>query len=243
MRKINLKKQLAFISSLALIAGTAMYMPANAGEILGISHSVSADEAEKNIVTYAYEDLKPMVMFNANGGKFSNGDELITINDGNFSSITDPTKVGYKFAGWSKDGGETIISDLNSETFDTTTTLVAQWTPITYTINLNTDGVNNPTANYGETTKVNCSNAVKEDYYLWGFSKVDGATVPDAGLFVNAADGCVLKQMVAQYIFILYGKKNILSLLAKKIINYQNRFLKTQIPQTANQTLMYLTFR
>ena len=191
MKKINLKKQLAFISSLALIAGTAMYMPANAGEILGISHSVSADEAEKNIVTYAYEDLKPMVMFNANGGKFSNGDELITINDGNFSSITDPTKVGYKFAGWSKDGGETIISDLNSETFDTTTTLVAQWTPITYTINLNTDGVNNPTANYGETTKVNCSNAVKEDYYLWGFSKVDGATVPDAGLFVNAADGCV----------------------------------------------------
>lgn len=31
MKKFNLKKQLAFISSLALIAGTAMYMPANVG--------------------------------------------------------------------------------------------------------------------------------------------------------------------------------------------------------------------
>ena len=50
IRKINLKKQLAFILSFALIAGTALYMPANVGEILGINQSVSADD--KYVVTF-----------------------------------------------------------------------------------------------------------------------------------------------------------------------------------------------
>ncbi len=49
MKKINLKKQLAFISSLALIAGTALYMPANAGEILGISKAISASADESSV--------------------------------------------------------------------------------------------------------------------------------------------------------------------------------------------------
>lgn len=37
----NLKKQLAFISSLALIAGTAVYMPANVGQMLGVGQTIS----------------------------------------------------------------------------------------------------------------------------------------------------------------------------------------------------------
>ena len=40
-KSINLKKQLAFISSLALIAGSAVYMPANVSEILGVGKSIS----------------------------------------------------------------------------------------------------------------------------------------------------------------------------------------------------------
>ena len=54
IRKINLKKQLAFISSLALIAGIAVYMPANVGEILGISHSVSAVDNEITVSHYKF---------------------------------------------------------------------------------------------------------------------------------------------------------------------------------------------
>ena len=54
IRKINLKKQLAFISSLALIAGTAVYMPANVGEILGISQSVSAVDNEITVSDYNF---------------------------------------------------------------------------------------------------------------------------------------------------------------------------------------------
>jgi len=54
IRKINLKKQLAFISSLALIAGTAVYMPENIGEILGISQSVSAVDNEITVSDYSF---------------------------------------------------------------------------------------------------------------------------------------------------------------------------------------------
>ena len=41
MKKINLKKQLAFVSSLVLIAGTAIYMPENVGEFIGSEQNIS----------------------------------------------------------------------------------------------------------------------------------------------------------------------------------------------------------
>ena len=43
IKKENFKKRLAFVSSLALIAGTAVYMPANVSEIIGIGKTVSVD--------------------------------------------------------------------------------------------------------------------------------------------------------------------------------------------------------
>ena len=47
-KSINLKKQLAFISSLALIAGSAVYMPANVSEILGVGKSISVSADDGN---------------------------------------------------------------------------------------------------------------------------------------------------------------------------------------------------
>ncbi|HBN10554.1 MAG TPA: hypothetical protein DD392_01010, partial [Ruminococcus sp.] len=50
MKKINLKKQLAFVSSLVLIAGTAIYMPENVGEFIGSEQNVSVTATEANVV-------------------------------------------------------------------------------------------------------------------------------------------------------------------------------------------------
>ncbi|HBN11907.1 MAG TPA: hypothetical protein DD392_08270, partial [Ruminococcus sp.] len=50
-KSINLKKQLAFISSLALIAGSAVYMPANVSEILGVGKSISVSATAATPVT------------------------------------------------------------------------------------------------------------------------------------------------------------------------------------------------
>ncbi len=58
MKKFNLKKQLAFISSLALIAGTAMYMPANVGEILGTGKTLSASADESSFFNASIYNFK-----------------------------------------------------------------------------------------------------------------------------------------------------------------------------------------
>ena len=70
MKKFNLKKQLAFISSLALLAGTAMYMPANVGEILGTGKAISASATESSVTENEITDLKYYV------GYFTNKDKL-----------------------------------------------------------------------------------------------------------------------------------------------------------------------
>ena len=69
MKKINLKKQLAFISSLALIAGTALYMPANAGEILGISKTLSASADESSVTENEITDLGYCISYHNNKGQ------------------------------------------------------------------------------------------------------------------------------------------------------------------------------
>ena len=70
-KSINLKKQLAFISSLALIAGSAVYMPANVSEILGVGKTVSVSAAEAptsaTAPKFTYNGDKEATLENATG--------------------------------------------------------------------------------------------------------------------------------------------------------------------------------
>ena len=139
---------------------------------------------------YIKVEYNPLVnvTFNPDGGTFDDGTtepKTIELPKGKEFSIAGyiPTKKYWNFLTW-----DILTPGQNTKSFDEDTTLEVLWVPYTYTIDLHTDGVQNPTANYGKETKVNCSNAVKEDYYLLGFSKVDGATVPD---FAVDADGYV----------------------------------------------------
>ena len=139
---------------------------------------------------YIKVEYNPLVnvTFNPDGGTFDDGTtepKTIKLPKGKEFSIAGyiPTKKYWNFLTW-----DILTPGQNTKSFDEDTTLEVLWVPYTYTIDLHTDGVQNPTANYGKETKVNCSNAVKEDYYLLGFSKVDGATVPD---FAVDADGYV----------------------------------------------------
>ena len=69
MKKFNLKKQLAFISSLALLAGTAMYMPANVGEILGTGKAISASADESSVTENEITDLGYYIGYYTNKNK------------------------------------------------------------------------------------------------------------------------------------------------------------------------------
>ena len=73
-KSINFKKQLAFISSLALIAGSAVYMPANVSEIIGISKAVSVN-AEGDTTEISAIAAKPGFTYDGAKGDFALGDE------------------------------------------------------------------------------------------------------------------------------------------------------------------------
>lgn len=102
-KSINLKKQLAFISSLALIAGSAVYMPANVSEILGVGKSifVSAGEAADVNITLKDSDGnedKPTLtkVDNDNDGKTAEKPITYTAE---LSSVAYGTTLNYEFEG------------------------------------------------------------------------------------------------------------------------------------------------
>lgn len=112
------------------------------------------------------------VTFNANGGKFANNEETVTVNTtGNVvggAFPDNPTKAGWTFGGWftSADGGNQVKNDTP---FDTNTTVYAHW--IANVSKLELDKTSWEAKTKGETTSVTATVTV-----------VDGAEAPEITL-------------------------------------------------------------
>ena len=94
----------------------------------------------KNLTLYAqWELIKHAVTFDPNGGTLT-GEATQSVEDGDKATKpSDPTRTGYKFAGWytSASGGDAFDFDA-AVTADKTA--YAHWTPITYSITFDGNG-------------------------------------------------------------------------------------------------------
>ena len=113
MRKINLKKQLAFVSSLVLIAGTAIYMPENVGEFIGSEQNISVT-AETTTVPKVTLNGKECEMPEACAGQGTLEDPYtchIGIDNADYGETMD-----YAFT--APDGWTTVSGSKGTVTFD-----------------------------------------------------------------------------------------------------------------------------
>ncbi len=83
------------------------------------------------------------VKFDTNGGT-TIADKTLTWDDMVLEGVSDPTKPGYDFAGWTFDGGNvltrTTYANLAADDTVTSITLTAQWTLHLYTVTLDANG-------------------------------------------------------------------------------------------------------
>lgn len=91
------------------------------------------DKVECNITLYAVWLQEFVVIFDANGGKFSNDEDRIYVDSYRGAKITlvkTPTRVGYEFDAWYKDSELTQVWNFNSDTIELDITLYAGWTSV-----------------------------------------------------------------------------------------------------------------
>jgi uncharacterized protein (TIGR02145 family)/uncharacterized repeat protein (TIGR02543 family) len=118
------------------------------------------------------------ITFNANSGTVSPASGT-TGADGKLVTLPTPTRSDYTFNGWytTTTGGTAVTP---GTTFSATTTIYAQWTPVTYTISYNLDGgtvsSDNPASYTVETTAFTLRNPTKTGYTFAGWTGTNGTT-------------------------------------------------------------------
>src|SRR5690554_2137783 len=155
------------------------YTSLNNGQTFDEKWSFTNNKVTTDITLYAKWIINQYtITFNSNGGSSVSSitqDYATTV-----SKPTDPTKVGYTFAGWYSD------SNLNTPyTFTTMPaediTLYAKWNIITYSINYELDGgdnhVSNPSSYTVETNTITLSEPSKEGYTFSGWYSDEQYTV------------------------------------------------------------------
>jgi uncharacterized protein (TIGR02145 family)/uncharacterized repeat protein (TIGR02543 family) len=119
------------------------------------------------------------ITFNASGGTVS-PTSAKTGDDGKLASLPTPTRSSdYTFNGWyTAATGGTVVTE--SRQYSATTTIYAQWTPVTYTITYDLDGGTvsspNPTSYSVETTNFTLRNPTKTGYTFAGWTGTNGTT-------------------------------------------------------------------
>lgn len=111
------------------------------------------------------------------------------------SKIPTVTKTGYTFAGWQIDGTTTIFK-IDTDKVQQAMKLVAQWTPITYTIAFDGNGATSGstasvTATYDQDATLTANGFTKTGYTFQGWAETDnGAKKYD--------DGATVKNLTAE---------------------------------------------
>ena len=134
-------------------------------------------------IKVVYAD-KLRVTFDSNGGTEVNPNIQYVIPDNKATKPADPTRTGYKFAGW-QEKGTTNIFDIANTKITKNTDLVAKWTPEQYKINYVTDGGENSPSNpptYTVNNVVDFKDPTKDGYEFKGWYTDSKFTTPIYGI-------------------------------------------------------------
>ena len=109
----------------------------------GTPYDFTQDVTQNIHLTADWTPKSYTVKFDTNGGT-TIADKILTWDDMVLEGVSDPTKPGYDFAGWTFDGGNvltrTTYANLAADDTVTSITLTAQWTLHLYTVTLDANG-------------------------------------------------------------------------------------------------------
>lgn len=178
------------------------------GNIKGLSCGTASvrvisnyDGFDKNITIYVLNGNRVEVKFNSN-----NLDNIVTnqIFDKNINTLLDKntfTKDGYVFVGWNtkKDGSGINYNDEQEVKLDNNLELFAQWVPINYKVEFNSDGeIKEQSFVYDEKKKLDSNTFTKEGYIFKEWNTMEdgsGTSYNDKQEVINLTniDGAVIK--------------------------------------------------
>ena len=154
-----------------------------------------------NVTLYAmWLDASIEIAYNANGGTGAPGNANATLGQVFTISATQPTRSGYTFGGWSLQDNSPAggpFSASGTFTPNSNEILVAQWTPVNYTITYNSDGGSTAPTDPGnkhidDTITVNSNEPTKTGYTFLGWKDADGNIYPAGGTFKMPPNNVVL---------------------------------------------------
>ena len=161
------------------------------------------------------------------GDNFTNDVVCVSTNDQTVSQPDDPSQAGYTFGGWYTDEGCTVAYNFNT-TVTSSFTLYAKWTPVTYSVTINSNNSSMGTLSIDDSSEswgahtIGITNKItvtpNAGYYFTGWSdmpsgmhKVSDATTVDGGNAYFYADGTgktITANFAERYILLGSSKDN-----------------------------------
>lgn len=127
------------------------------------------------------------VTVNPSGGKYNNTTNATvhSVTTGNSVNITNPTRTGYTFKGWTISSNDATITDItngkNVKVLSTDVTLTANWQQNNYTVTYHSNGGSTQnstkTYHYGDAVDLNVA-PQRAGYIFVGWATTSNATVP-----------------------------------------------------------------
>ena len=183
---------------------------------------------------------------NANGGSYS-GDLTQQIIYNNQITINNPTKTGYIFNGWTLSNNESSMSGTTFTMGAADTTLTANWTAITYTINYNCNGLYGSTTSSAHTYDVSknltsngCTMSNSEKAYAGSFIGWSTSSSATAATYTNSQSVKNLT-MLNNDTITLYAVWNITSVTYSKQKINSNASLKNTYKTHSSGTTYFFT--
>ena len=153
--------------------------------------NLSATDKAEITMTANFTPITYKITYNLNGGTNPNNKASYTVETANFT-LTNPTKKGYTFTGWTEEGEEEKVKTVTIVKGTTgNKTFTANWTPTNYkiTYNLN-DGEDpkNPEKYTVETNTFTLKNPEKDGYTFTGWT---GSGLSSESKEVSIAKGTI----------------------------------------------------
>ena len=171
----------------------AYYTDSSYSETFDMNSAITTSASTFNIYVTWTEKSNYTVKYSSNGGSTISDKTGVKWTDKVLNGVTNPTKNGYEFAGWtySADGATTVVTDtttyadLAKKDTVTSITLTATWSEKnSFTVTFNTDGgtaINDKTGvKWTDTVLENITAPTKNGYEFTGWTySADGATAVD----------------------------------------------------------------